>query len=72
MVDSEGYTDLNAEEAPLWVVQLVPDDQVASLLLKTLRLFLETCRTTETTEQLLGKNYTVLQSPGMQEIQVAY
>lgn len=64
VVDSEGYTDLNVEEAPLWVVHLVPNDDVPSLLTKTMFSFLDACRTTQTTEQLLGKNYTVLQSPG--------
>lgn len=64
VVDSEVYTDLVPIEAPLWIVRLVLNDKVPSLLIKSLCSFLDLCGSKESTEQLLGKNYTVLQSPG--------
>ena len=70
MVDSEVYTDLDPVQAPLWVARLVLNDEVPSLLNKTLSLWLELCHSFESTEQLLGKNYTVLQSPGMFRLQI--
>lgn len=64
VVDSEVYTDLDPVQAPLWTVHLELNDQVGSMLIKNLCTILDYCRATATTEQLLGKNYTVLQSPG--------
>lgn len=68
VVDSEVYTDLDATQAPLWVAQVELNDNVPSLLYKSLTSFLDSCRSTQTTEFLLGKNYTVLQSPGMRRL----
>ena len=65
VVDSEVYTDLDAVQAPLWTVCLMLNDQVPSLLVKSLLSFLDLCSSSESVEQLLGKNYTVLQSPGI-------
>ena len=65
VVDSEVYTDLDPVQAPLWTVHLELNDQVGSMLIKSLCTILDHCRSAATTEQLLGKNYTVLQSPGM-------
>lgn len=70
VVDSEVYTDLDPVQAPLWTVRLVLNDQVPSLLIKSLCSLLDLCRSTESTERLLGKNYTVLQSPGFHFKQV--
>ena len=64
VVDSEVYTDLDALQAPLWTIHLEPSDNVPSLMVKNLLYYLDTCRSTDTTEKILGKNYTVLQSPG--------
>ena len=64
VVDSEVYTDLDPMQAPLWTIHLELNDNVPSLLMKNLLSYLDGCRSTETTEKLLGKNYTVLQSPG--------
>lgn len=64
VVDSEVYTDLDPVVAPMWIARLVLNDQVPSLLIKSLCSFLDLCRSSDSTEQLLGKNYTVLQSPG--------
>ena len=64
VVDSEVYSDLDPLQAPLWAVHLELNDQVPSLLIKSLTSYLDSCRSKETTEKLLGQNYTVLQSPG--------
>ena len=72
VVDSEVYTDLDPMQAPLWSVQLDVSDQVPSLLVKTLCGFVDdVARSTQTTEQLLGRNYTVLQSPESPEYERA-
>ena len=64
VVDSEVYTDLDPIQAPLWVAQIELNDHVPSLLYKSIEGLLDSCRSRQTIEQLLGKNYTVLQSPG--------
>lgn len=64
VVDSEVYSDLDPVQAPMWIARLVLNEQVPSLLIKSLCSFLDLCRSSESIEQLLGKNYTVLQSPG--------
>lgn len=69
VVDSEVYTDLDPVQAPLWVVHLVLNDEVPSLLIKSLCSLLDMCGSFESTEQLLGKNYTVLQSPGITQLE---
>ena len=64
VVDSEVYTDLDPIQAPVWVAQLELNDAVPSLMMQSVTSFVNSCRSKQTTEQLLGKNYTVLQSPG--------
>ena len=64
VVDSEVYTDLDPLQAPLWTIHLELNDNVPSLMVKNLLSYLDTCRSTDSTEKILGKNYTVLQSPG--------
>jgi len=71
VVDSEVYTDLDPMQAPLWTVHVELNDQIPSLLVKTLYNFLDLCRSGQTTEQLLGGSYTVLQSPDSPEYEQA-
>lgn len=71
VVDSEVYSDLDPVQAPMWIARLVLNEQVPSLLIKSLCSFLDLCRSSESIEQLLGKNYTVLQSPDSPEYERA-
>lgn len=65
------YTDLDPMQAPLWTVQVELSDSVPSLLTKTLSEFLDLCHSKRTMEELLGGNYTVLQSPDSPEYELA-
>ena len=59
IVESEVYSVLDPFEAPIWTARLITSNKIPCLLSEYMTEFLNICRNTYTTSQILGTRYNI-------------